>query len=60
MPAFSALLTKTVKLAAKSTGFVSLVAAINVVPVAAYQHLGPWSEAELESGIKEQQCRPVF
>ena len=60
MLAFSALLTKTVKLAAKSTGFVSLVGAINVLPVAAYQHFGRWNEAELESGIKEQQCRPVF
>ena len=60
MPGFSTVLTKTVKLAAKSTGFVSLVAAVNVVPVAAYQHFGPWNEAELENGIKEQQYRPVF
>ena len=60
MLAFSTLLTKTAKLAAKSIGCVSLAAAANVVPVAAYQHFGPWNEAELESGVKEQQCSPVL
>ena len=59
MPAFSTVLSQTIKLAAKGTGFVSLVTIINVLPVAAYQHFGPWNEAELEMGIKEQQCRPV-
>ena len=36
----TSLLIKGVKLAAKGTGFVSLVAAVNMVPIAAYQHFG--------------------
>lgn len=55
---FSDLLVKGVKLAAKGTGFVSLVAVLNIVPIAAYQHFGPWSQKELERGIIDQQCRP--
>ena len=52
------LLLKGAKLAAKGTGFVSLVAVVNILPIAAYQHFGPWSQKELERGMKDQQCRP--
>ena len=55
---FSDLLVKGVKLAAKGTGFVSLVAVVNYVPIVAYQHFGPWSPKELERGVKRGQYRP--
>ena len=54
---FSNLLIKGVKLAAKGTGFVSLVAVVNLVPIAAYQHFGPWSQKELQRGVKREQYR---
>ena len=51
---FSNLLIKGVKLAAKGTGFVSLVATVNMVPIAVYQHFGPWSQKELERGMNHK------
>lgn len=55
---FSDLLLKGVKLAAKGTGFVSLVAVVNIVPIAVYQHFGPWSQKELERGVARKEYRP--
>lgn len=52
------ILLKGAKLAVKGTGFVSLVAVVNFVPCAAYQHFGPWSPKELERGMKAHQGRP--
>lgn len=52
------ILLKGVKLAAKGTGFVSLVAVVNFIAIAAYQHFGPWSQKELERGMKDRQGRP--
>ena len=54
---FSTLLVRGVKLAVKGTGFVSLVAVVNYIPIAAYQHFGPWSPKELERGVKRGQYR---
>ena len=53
---FPNLLMKGVKLAAKGTGFVSLIAVVNIVPIAIYERF--WSQKELEQGMKDQQCRP--
>lgn len=52
------LLVQGLKLAGKGTGFVSLVAVVNIAPVAAYEHFWPWNQKELERGIRDQQCRP--
>ena len=56
----SHLLVKGIKLAVKGTGFVSLVAVVNTVPVAAYAHFGPWSQEEVECGMRDEQFRSRF
>lgn len=48
----STLLLKGAKLAVKGTSFVSLVAVVNLVPIAGYMHFGPWSQKEIERGLK--------
>ena len=46
---------KGAKLAAKGTGFVSLLTAVNMAQVGVYQHFGRWSPKELERGMRKDQ-----